>query len=39
MSNVKALTRSAMIQALQMQGFVLVADVIAAGKVIQERNP
>lgn len=39
MTNVKALTLSAMIQALQMQGFVLVADVIAAGKVIQERKP
>ena len=39
MNNVKAISRKAMIEALQLQGFVFVADVIAAGKVIRERKP
>ena len=38
MSNVKAISLPAMIKALQLQGFVYVADVIAAGKVIRERK-
>ena len=38
MSNVKAISLPAMIQALQLRGFVYVAEVIAAGKVIKERK-
>jgi hypothetical protein len=38
MNNVKAITMPAMIQALQLRGFVYVADLIAAGKRIQERK-
>lgn len=38
MNNIKALTLPAMLQALQLRGFVYVADVIAAGKRIQERK-
>lgn len=36
MSNVRFLSRRAAIEALQLQGFVLVQDVIAAGKALRE---
>lgn len=38
MTNVKAITMPAMIQALQLRGFVYVADLIAIKKQIRERK-